>query len=57
MNPKIKDAAERTLATFVQAFLGVFVVADTSTLKAAAAAGVAAVLASAKAWAKDRASN
>ena len=41
----IKDILERTLVTFVQAFLGVWVVTDVSTVKTAAVAGVAAALA------------
>ena len=49
-----KDIVERSVATFLQAFLSVFVVTDLSTAKAAWAAGVAAVLAVVKSAAKAR---
>jgi hypothetical protein len=39
------DLAERVFFTFVQAFLGAFVITDLSTAKTAALAGVAAALA------------
>lgn len=47
-----KDIVERSVATFLQAFLAVFVVTDLSTAEAAWAAGVAAVLAVVKSAAK-----
>lgn len=40
-----KDLAERVIATFLGAFIAVFSVSDLSSAKAAALAGVAAVLA------------
>jgi hypothetical protein len=43
-----KQIAERAISTFVQAFLAVFLVADVSSGKEAAVAGVAAVLSVAK---------
>ena len=46
-----KDRAERAVATFVQAFLAVFVVTDMSTAKSAAVAGVSAVIALLKGYA------
>jgi len=49
-----KDIVERSVATFAQAFLSVFVVTDLSTAKAAWTAGVAAVLAVVKSAAKAR---
>lgn len=51
---KYQDAFERAVATFVQAFLSVFVVTDLSTVEVAAASGVAAALAVVKAAAKQR---
>ena len=39
-----KDLFERAIATFIQAFLAVYVVGNTDSLKAAAVAGAAAVL-------------
>ena len=41
---QLRDVAERAAWTFVQAFLAVFAVADLSTAKAAAVAGVGAAL-------------
>ena len=49
-----RDIVERSVATFAQAFLSVFVVPDLSTAKAAWTAGVAAVLAVVKSAAKAR---
>lgn len=46
--PKVADVAERTLATFGQAFLGVVIVSGVSQLTALEAAGVAGGLAAAK---------
>lgn len=40
----IKDIAERSVWTFLQAFLGVFVVTDLGSAEGAALAGAAAVL-------------
>ena len=40
----IRDIAERAAWTFLQAFLGVFVVTDLSSAEGAALAGVAAVV-------------
>ena len=51
---KYQDTVERAVATFVQAFLSVFVVTDISTVEVAAASGVAAALAVVKAAAKQR---
>jgi len=53
MSTRQIDLVERVGATFVQAFLSVFVVSDMSTLRSAAVAGVAAVLALVKVWAKS----
>lgn len=39
-----RDMAERSIATFAQSFLAVFVVGDMSTLKTAAMAGATALL-------------
>lgn len=41
----LRDVAERAVMTFVQAFLGAFVVTDLSTARTAALAGAAAALA------------
>ena len=49
-----KDWAERTAWTAAQSFLAIFVVTDLSTLKAAATAGIAAVLAAVKTLAQQR---
>jgi len=49
-----KQMLERAVATFAQAFLSVFVVADMSTAKTAATAGVAALLSVVKSWAATR---
>ena len=40
----LRDILERAAATFVQAFLSVFAVADLASAEAAVVAGVAAVL-------------
>lgn len=40
----IKQVAERSIMTFIQAFAGVFVVTDLSSADQAVAAGLAAVL-------------
>ena len=45
MSQYVKDLAERVIATFLGAFIAVFSVSDLSSAKAAALAGVAAVLA------------
>jgi len=55
VSPSIIDGLERTAATFVQAFLSVFVLTDVSSIKSAAVAGGAAVLAVLKSWSKSRA--
>ena len=39
-----KDLFERAIATFIQAFLAVYVVGSTDSLKAAGVAGAAALL-------------
>ncbi len=47
----LRDVGERTLATFLQAFIGLFILADkfdASTLQAAGAAGLIAALAAVK---------
>jgi hypothetical protein len=44
MNLNFRDILERSAVTFVQAFLGVFAVADLASVEAAAVAGAAAVL-------------
>ena len=44
MNDVAKDIGTRAAWTFLQAFLAVFVVADLSTARGAALAGVAAVV-------------
>ena len=49
-----KDWAERTGWTAAQSFLAIFLVTDLSTLKAAATAGIAAVLAAVKTLAQQR---
>ena len=48
------DLFERAAWTFVQAFAGVFVVADLSSAKGAVVAGLAAVLSVLKTVARDR---
>jgi len=53
--PSIIDGFERTAATFIQAFLSVFVLTDVSSVKSAAVAGGAAVLAVLKSWSKSKA--
>ena len=53
--PTVKDGLERTVATFVQAFLSVFVLTDVSSVKSAAVAGAAAVLEVLKSWSKSKA--
>jgi hypothetical protein len=52
MSPAFRDQAERAVATFIEAFLGVFCITDASSVEAASAAGAAAVLALVKAWSK-----
>ena len=54
ITPHLKDVAERSIATFLQAFLSIFLVADVSTLKSASVAGVAALLSVTKAWAAKK---
>ena len=49
-----KDIFERALATFIQAFLAVYVVGSTDSLKAAGVAGAAAVLSFVKGLAASR---
>jgi len=49
-----RDVLERAAATFLQAFLSVFAVADLSSAKSAAVAGVAAVLSLIKGIAASR---
>ena len=49
-----KDLFERAIATFVQAFLAVYVVGSTDSLKAAGVAGAAAVLSFIKSVAASR---
>lgn len=46
--PKVADVAERTLATFIQAFLAVAFVTGVSNLTALEAAGIAGGLAAGK---------
>jgi hypothetical protein len=48
------DIAERAVWTFLQAFAGAFVVADLTTAKTAALAGLAAVLSLVKGLAASR---
>ena len=50
----IKDLFERAIATFVQAFLAVYVVGSTDSLKAAGVAGAAALLSFIKSVAASR---
>lgn len=52
-----KQMLERAAATFVQAFLSVFVVTDMSTAKTALTAAVAAALAVVKGWAATKVGN
>lgn len=57
-NPKVRSAAARAARTFLQAFLAVVTAGPlldlgVSTLKAAAVAGVAAVLALVQRWLDD----
>jgi len=52
--PTVKDGLERTAATFIQAFLSVFVLTDVSSIKSAFVAGGAAVLAVLKSWSKSK---
>ena len=49
-----KDLFERAIATFVQAFLAVYVVGSTDSLKAAGVAGAAALLSFIKSVAASR---
>ena len=49
-----KDLFERAIATFIQAFLAVYVVGSTDSLKAAGVAGAAAVLSIVKGLAASR---
>ena len=49
-----KDLFERAIATFIQAFLAVYVVGSTDSLKAAAVAGAAALLSFVKSVAASR---
>ena len=49
-----RDIFERAIATFVQAFLAVYVVGSTDSLKAATVAGAAAVLSFIKSVAASR---
>ena len=49
-----RDIFERAIATFVQAFLAVYVVGSTDSLKAAGVAGAAAVLSFIKSVAASR---
>lgn len=49
-----RDIIERAVATFVQAFLAVYVVGSTDSLKAAAIAGASAVLSFVKSVAASR---
>jgi len=49
-----KDLFERAIATFIQAFLAVYVVGSTDSLKAAGVAGAAAVLSFVKGLAASR---
>ena len=49
-----RDIFERAIATFVQAFLAVYVVGSTDSLKAAGVAGAAAVLSFMKSVAASR---
>lgn len=50
----LRDVAERAVMTFVQAFLGAFVVTDLSTARTAALAGAAAALAVIKGFVASR---
>ena len=59
MNEELKDMLERTICTFVEAFLGALVVAplisvDANTLELAALAGGGAALAVVKTYAKKQ---
>jgi hypothetical protein len=49
-----KDLFERAIATFIQAFLAVYVVGSTDSLKAAGVAGAAALLSFIKGLAASR---
>ena len=49
-----RDILERAIATFVQAFLAVYVVGSTDSLKAAGVAGAAALLSFIKGVAASR---
>ena len=49
-----RDILERAVATFVQAFLAVYIVGSTDSLKAAGVAGAAAVLSFVKGLAASR---
>ena len=49
-----RDIFERAIATFVQAFLAVYVVGSTDSLKAAGVAGAAALLSFIKSVAASR---
>ena len=49
-----RDILERAIATFVQAFLAVYVVGSTDSLKAAGVAGAAALLSFIKSVAASR---
>jgi hypothetical protein len=50
----IKDTLERAAWTFAQSFLGVFVVSDLASVKAAAVAGMAAAISVAKTFVKGK---
>tara|TARA_R100000278_G_C5382822_1_gene133144 strand:- start:278 stop:526 length:249 start_codon:yes stop_codon:yes gene_type:complete len=54
MNPVMKQMIEKSVATFVQAFLSVFVVTDMSSAKTALASAVAAGLSVVKSWASTK---
>ena len=56
MSDVIKDIGTRAAWTFLQAFLAVFVVADLSTVRGAALAGVAAVVSLLKGFVATRVS-
>jgi hypothetical protein len=54
MNPVMKQMIEKSVATFVQSFLAVFVVTDLSSAKGALAAAVGAGLSVVKSWASTK---
>jgi len=53
MSPQLLDKVERAVATFLQAFLSVYVISDLATVEAGLIAAGAAILALVKSWAKE----